>query len=253
MSFAKKIFLPFFFLFIVLRSTPVSAAGDCRFYFGSQCVSSIAECNSNQYYDSMSTCPSESPICCRLIEENPTPTPTEKDQCSQNGGACYPNSTACYGGVENELPYSCAGSGQHCCKKTVNNCQDNGGTCVSSATPCDRILPYSCGESGNVCCSSTGKSSGGSWQQGIIQAGQTSQLPDSEISYVLEKITTYTLSLLTLIGVLFFVITGLKYIVAGSTGSTEKSKLGIQHLILGITIGLSGYIIIKFINAILQG
>lgn len=211
---------------------------------GGTCVANGTACDEKLNY----SCGSGSEMCCK------TDSGEDANECSQKGGSCFPSSTACYGGTENELSYSC-NSGQHCCKQTVNTCADNGGTCVGSGTACDKILQYSCGEGGGTCCDTgkTNTSGSGAWGQGLTTANKSANLPDAEIESVAENILTYTLSLFILFGVLFFVITGLKYIIAGSTGTAEKSKLGIQHLIIGITIGLSGYIIIKFINYILGG
>lgn len=213
-----KFFLNLFFIFLFIFSffQKVSAL-ECRYSPGGYCTYSVSDCTDNGgYVDSSYECLGESTgnYCCFPgSEKTPTPTP----------------------------------------KKTTNTCEDNGGTCVSSDTVCNKILQYSCGEKGGICCDTGKKDGSGAWEKGLKTANQSANLPDTEIESVAENILTYTLSLFILFGVLFFVITGLKYIIAGSTGNAEKSKLGIQHLIIGITIGLSGYIIIKFINYILGG
>lgn len=250
-----KFFLNSFFIFLFLFSFYQKVSGlECRYSPGGYCTYSQSDCTDNDGYVDLSyDCIGESSgdYCCL---PNLNTTRTDNNQCLENGGACFPSSTACYGGTENELPYSCA-SGQHCCKQNVNTCVDNGGTCVNSGTVCNKILQYNCEKGGDICCDTekTKSSGSGAWNQGLEKANKSAKLPDAEIESVAENIFTYILSLFILFGVLFFIITGLKYIIAGSTGTAEKSKLGIQHLIIGITIGLSGYIIIKFIDYILQG
>lgn len=283
---AKK----FFFLFGLLFFPLISVAVECRNSPGGYCTYSSSDCVENGgHVDTSYDCLGESAgdYCCLPgAAETPTPTPSTGCQyvcvpqescsvqasgycgtgvccqtqtaaetdCAKKGGACFPSSTACYGGAENELGYEC-NSGQHCCGQTVNTCEDNGGTCVASGTSCEKVLQYSCGENGGTCCD-TGSSSqtgDGSWEQGLTQAGQTAKLPDADFKKVLNGILKYTLALLTLFGVIFFILTGLRYIFGGATGEVEKSKLGIQSLIMGLVVGLSGYIIIKLVNYLLGG
>lgn len=252
----KKFFL-FCSIFLLSSVSTAFSAGDCRNISGAQCLTA-GECNdkgSGWEIDQMTSClGGGGEVCC--VKTNPTPTPTtsENEQCASNGGACFPSSVACYGGTENELNFTCA-SNQHCCKQSTNACANSGGVCIDSGWVCKgTVLQSSCEETGKTCCQEKTASTGaGAWQDGLQKANQAANLPDADFTDVLSATLSYVLSFLTLLGVLFFVLTGLKYIFAGSTGTAEKSKLGIQHLLVGITIGLSGYIIIKLIDSLLKG
>ena len=254
MSFLKKtsLILLFFAFFFV---PAVFSAGDCRNISGAQCLTAgeCADKGSGWEIDQLTSCLGSGGEVCCIPANNATPSP-EAESCASSGGACFPSSTACYGGSENELSSAC-GENQHCCKQTVNSCSANGGTCLDHGWVCkETVLQYSCEENRTCCGKKIENDSGaGAWQSGLQKANQAAKLPDANFKDVLSRTLSYILSLLTILGVLFFVLTGLKYIFAGSTGTAEKSKLGIQHLITGITIGLSGYIIIKLIDALLQG
>lgn len=79
-------------------------------------------------------------------------------------------------------------------------------------------------------------------------------LPKGEILAILTKILTWLSGILGLLGVLSFVIAGIMYVTAaGNTEQIEKAKKTIQWSIVGIVVGLSGYIILSTISGWLTG
>ncbi len=94
------------------------------------------------------------------------------------------------------------------------------------------------------------------WLEGIDFAKE-SELPGSTSDvYVEDVILTLLLWLLyifTFLSVMAFVIGGIMFLTAGSnTNAAEKAKGMVKYSIIGIVIGLSGYIILNFIDELLS-
>lgn len=82
---------------------------------------------------------------------------------------------------------------------------------------------------------------------GIIMAYMPS------VSTVLGEILNWLLKLFTFLSVISFIITGIMFLFSGSNPELrEKAKSGIVYSTIGITAGLSGYIIIKTISELLS-
>lgn len=92
------------------------------------------------------------------------------------------------------------------------------------------------------------------WIEGLGVAGSFG-LPNSPgIEWVISGLLMWLLRIFTLLAVISFVVTGIMYFGAGSNQDmAEKAKSGVTLSIIGVAIGLSGYIIIYFLDSVLLG
>ena len=70
---------------------------------------------------------------------------------------------------------------------------------------------------------------------------------------VLVTIMRYGLVILTILGVIGFIISGIIYITAGGAGKADAAQKWLTYSILGVIVGLVGYIIIRLIDSLLHG
>ena len=91
------------------------------------------------------------------------------------------------------------------------------------------------------------------WTEGIVHAGKF-DLPNASVYGITQSLLLWLLKIFTLLSVLAFVITGIMFLTAGANAdNAEKAKKMVGYSIIGIAIGLSGYIIISLIDGILIG
>jgi heme/copper-type cytochrome/quinol oxidase subunit 2 len=91
------------------------------------------------------------------------------------------------------------------------------------------------------------------WTTGISEAG-TLDLPNADIYDIVVNLLLWLLMMFTVLAILAFVIAGIMFLTAGaSADNAEKAKHMVGYSILGIVIGLSGYIIISLIDGVLMG
>lgn len=91
------------------------------------------------------------------------------------------------------------------------------------------------------------------WTIGI-QTADTFGLPNESVYDIVDNFLLWILALFTLLSVLAFVIAGIMFLMAGaSSDNAERAKNMIKYSIIGIAVGLSGYIVISFIDGILLG
>ena len=96
----------------------------------------------------------------------------------------------------------------------------------------------------------SGSGSGGGWNLGGI-AGFG--LPSGSITGIITNILVWLLMLFGVIGVIGFVISGLMYIMAsGNEKLAEQAKEAMKYSIIGVLVGIAGFVIIQAINAILS-
>lgn len=83
---------------------------------------------------------------------------------------------------------------------------------------------------------------------------QETGLPCRNAEDVLITVLNYSLAIFTLLGVIGFIVSGIMFITSGgSTSRATTARMVLVNSIIGIIVGLSGYIIISTINAILKG
>ena len=79
-------------------------------------------------------------------------------------------------------------------------------------------------------------------------------VPFASASSVLETLLNWLLSIFTFLSIISFVITGIMFIFSGSDPNLrEKAKGGLIYSIIGIAVGISGYIILNTIYGIMGG
>ena len=85
--------------------------------------------------------------------------------------------------------------------------------------------------------------------EGLAASG----LDDTPIVDIIETVMLWLLMILTFIAVVGFIISGILYITAGGSGRAEEAKKWLVYSIIGITVALSGYIIVRFVTDTLSG
>ena len=79
-------------------------------------------------------------------------------------------------------------------------------------------------------------------------------LPSGSILGIIQNLLFWLLTIFGLAGIIGFVISGMMYLVAaGDSGLIDRAKEGMKYSIIGIIVGLSGFIVLQAINAWLAG
>ena len=79
-------------------------------------------------------------------------------------------------------------------------------------------------------------------------------LPSGSILGIVSNLLFWLLTIFAVLGVIGFVISGVFYLVAAGEESTmEKGKEGMKWSIMGIIVGLSGFIIMQAVAMLLSG
>ncbi len=95
---------------------------------------------------------------------------------------------------------------------------------------------------------------GSDGSSGGFSVGQDYGLPDGTILGIVENLLFWLLSLFGIVGIIGFVISGIIYLVAaGDNDLITKAKAAMKWSIVGIIVGLSGFIALQAINAWLGG
>jgi ribose/xylose/arabinose/galactoside ABC-type transport system permease subunit len=89
------------------------------------------------------------------------------------------------------------------------------------------------------------------WLDGLSVANSFA-LPNQSIYSIIINFLEWLLMIFTILAVLSFVITGIMFFMAGANAdNAEKAKKMVTYSIIGIVVGLSGYIIISFLDSVL--
>jgi hypothetical protein len=79
-------------------------------------------------------------------------------------------------------------------------------------------------------------------------------LSDASITDILENLFSWLMGLFTTLAVMAFVVSGVQYLTAaGNEDSMEAGKRNVQYSMLGILVGLSGFVVVRAIAAALSG
>ncbi|KKU52766.1 MAG: hypothetical protein UY41_C0045G0005 [Candidatus Moranbacteria bacterium GW2011_GWE1_49_15] len=79
-------------------------------------------------------------------------------------------------------------------------------------------------------------------------------LPQGSILGILSTFLTWIMAVFGILGVLGFIISGILYLTAaGDTGQIDKAKTAMVNSIIGIVVGLSGFIVIQAAQRWLTG
>lgn len=83
---------------------------------------------------------------------------------------------------------------------------------------------------------------------------ENSGLPCRSAEDVLLTVLNYALAILTLLGVIGFITSGVLYITSGGVPDrADKARLVLTNSIIGIVVGLLGYIVVSTIDGLLRG
>ena len=100
----------------------------------------------------------------------------------------------------------------------------------------------------------TGNVVGGAMGGGGWSLANPYGLPQGSIMGIISNLLFWLLSIFAILGVVGFVLSGIFYLLAGADeGNAEKGKDGMKWSIIGIIVGLSGFIIMQAVNALLGG
>lgn len=92
------------------------------------------------------------------------------------------------------------------------------------------------------------------WLTGYDMARDSSNLPENYVGNVILTLLLWLLAIFTFLCVISFVIAGIMFLAAGSDPKlAENAKSAVKYSIIGIAVGLSGYVIINFISTTLEG
>ena len=79
-------------------------------------------------------------------------------------------------------------------------------------------------------------------------------LPNASISLIVRQTLMWLLGIFGTLGIIGFVISGIMYLVsAGNDDMVSKAKKGMTYSIIGIVVGLSGYVVMQAIETWLGG
>jgi hypothetical protein len=104
---------------------------------------------------------------------------------------------------------------------------------------------------------SSGSGAGNVWGGGMNGGWALSNpygLPSGSILGIASNLLFWLLTIFAILGVIGFVLSGIWYLLAaGDEGMAEKGKDGMKASIVGIIVGLSGFIIMQAVSALLSG
>ena len=79
-------------------------------------------------------------------------------------------------------------------------------------------------------------------------------LPSGSLLGIASNLLFWLLSIFAVAGIIGFIISGIFYLIAaGDDGMMEKGKEGMKWSIIGIIVGLSGYVIMQAVASLLGG
>lgn len=92
------------------------------------------------------------------------------------------------------------------------------------------------------------------WSDALDSINSEAQLPATTIDQIILNLLSYLLAIFTILSVISFIIYGIMFLFGGANKeSADSARKGVQYSTTGIVIGLSGYIIIRFIGEMLSG
>jgi H+/Cl- antiporter ClcA len=92
------------------------------------------------------------------------------------------------------------------------------------------------------------------WEAGLNLARDNSGLPETSLDDVILTVLKWLLLIFTFIAVIAFIVAGLMFLTSGGNSTqTENAKNYVKYAIIGIAVGLSGYVILNVIDSTLRG
>jgi hypothetical protein len=156
--------------------------------------------------------------------------------CSDAAGRCVESGGGGGGGKEN----NCTKIGGSCVTKTAD------GLCPDGRTGVDY-----CDSSTLMCCGPGGGGGGGG---GIVVPTTGLPNPPGGIAQILANVLGWILGIFGMLALISFIVSGIQYFyAAGDEKRAETAKKNLTYSIIGVVIALSGFVIIRAIDAALQG
>lgn len=79
-------------------------------------------------------------------------------------------------------------------------------------------------------------------------------LSEETVGFILERFFLWLMAIFAILAIIAFVISGIQYLVsAGDQDTLETAKRNAKWSLVGVIVGLSGYIIIRAISSALRG
>jgi len=93
--------------------------------------------------------------------------------------------------------------------------------------------------------------SGQGWNLSSIS---TTNLPNGTIYGIITNILDWLLGILAVFGIIGFIISGILYLVStGDENTIERAKKAMTWSIVGVIVGLMGYVVIQAVDTALMG
>ena len=81
----------------------------------------------------------------------------------------------------------------------------------------------------------------------------STELSSATVSTILSNVASWLLGIFTTVAIIAFVISGAQYLLsAGEEKALETAKRNMKYSIVGVIVGLSGFVIIQAISAALK-
>ena len=92
------------------------------------------------------------------------------------------------------------------------------------------------------------------WAANGVVVPSNTGLPSGSLFTVIESLMKWLLGIFGFLAIISFIISGIMYLTAaGDEDQQKKAKKQMQWSIVGVIVGLSGFIVIKAVDAWLRG
>ncbi len=262
-----------FFLSVFFGKTDKAFAATCASFFGTCKYACAARSTSSVGEDNIGTLDCATGQSCCTVSSAIDAYTCAKDfpgfSCVDSTGRTDCKQFECLGGNNNQ-----------CCPPTmpasgVVNCTSLGGACSrycltsetekTAATDCAASIPYCCAST-NAANNNSTNALGNNSSASTVDCGTNFEkvggvcfptntgLSSASVSSILGNVFSWLMGLFTLFAVGAFVISGIQYLTsAGNEEQAETAKRNATYAVLGILVGLSGFVIVKAIATALSG
>ena len=92
------------------------------------------------------------------------------------------------------------------------------------------------------------------WQVGYNLARDGSALPENQVQVVVFVLLQWLLLIFTFICVIAFVLAGMMFLTTGGDAQqAATAKKYVQYAMIGVAVGISGYVVITFVSTLMSG
>lgn len=222
-------------------------------------------------------------VCCYSTGSNPGQNPGNSCFSSSIGksGECSTPSVCNVSGGTDGGSSNCTIGGDICCIPAAtggggssNDCANAGGRCATISGGCstsETSSILSCNDNARTCCMSSSTGTNPGTGTGTPGASGTITCPanyepvagvcfpkgtglsEKSVLDIIGALLGWLLAIFGFIALLGFIISGLQYLTAaGNEGQAETAKRNMQYSVIGIIVALSGWIVIKAVDALLN-